>query len=173
MTSVSWSRALETALDPAPRVALLHALTHPRTFAPSATPLASERNGTSPGAIGAETQDGRGDLHELEILFGLWRGAGKNVNLWDWLQGFRGIMLGHGAEEAEDEGGDARDGADGADGADRPTATKEQASDETEARLHAAFIRFCEEARMLGLVRAKGKGVRRGADDVVKGIGLV
>jgi hypothetical protein len=44
---------------------------------------------------------------------------------------------------------------------------------ETQARLHATFVRFCEEARMLGLVRARGKGTGKRGDEVVKGIGLI
>lgn len=42
-----------------------------------------------------------------------------------------------------------------------------------EDRLHATFVRFCEEARMLGLVRARGKAVGRKADEVVKGVTLI
>jgi hypothetical protein len=42
-----------------------------------------------------------------------------------------------------------------------------------EDRLHASFVRFCEEARMLGLVRARGKGVGRRGDEVVKSVTLV
>ena len=34
-----------------------------------------------------------GDLRELETLFGLWKAAGRSVNLWDWLEGFRASML--------------------------------------------------------------------------------
>ena len=39
--------------------------------------------------------------------------------------------------------------------------------------LHSTFIRFCEEARMMGLLRARGRTVRRGADEVIKGVGFV
>lgn len=47
----------------------------------------------------------------------------------------------------------------------------EEANEEKAARLHAVFVRFCEEARMFGLVRARGRAKR--ADEVVKSIGLV
>jgi hypothetical protein len=47
----------------------------------------------------------------------------------------------------------------------------EEENEEKAARLHAIFVRFCEEARMLGLVRARGRAKR--ADEVVKSIGLV
>ena len=42
-----------------------------------------------------------------------------------------------------------------------------------EDRTHASFIRFCEEARMIGLVRARGHGRGRRADEIVKSIGIV
>ncbi|WVQ99614.1 hypothetical protein IAU59_006750 [Kwoniella sp. CBS 9459] len=47
---------------------------------------------------------------------------------------------------------------------------QQQHDEEEEARLHATFIRFVEEARMIGLIRARGKGRR--ADEVLKGVGL-
>lgn len=116
-----------------------------------------------------------GDIKELEVLYGLWKGAGKNVNLWDWLQGYQGSM-------APDDG-DAEDG-DGSGSGDEParvTASRKRQREEKEGdehgddqdRLHATFVRFCEEARMLGLVRARGKGVGRRGDEVVKSVTLV
>ena len=130
-----------------------------------------------------ETGKVGGDLKELEMMFGLWRSAGRNINLWDWLEGFRGAMT----EKEEPE--DAIQGQ----GEDEPTrrskaeklaedreetdqakpADKVELDAETQDRLHATFVRFCEEARMLGLVRARGGRTARKADEVVKGIGLV
>jgi hypothetical protein len=146
--------------------------------------------------------DGKGDLGELQMLFNLWQSAGRSVNLWDWLEGFRSNVLhpspavaevaavpvDQNAAITEDaaNGGDAvngkrkrggpveEDGADGAHGADDAGADADEEEDEDRAaRLHATFVRFCEEARMLGLVRARGKGVGRRGDEVVKGVGMV
>lgn len=126
-----------------------------------------------------------GDLKDLEILFGLWKGAGRNVNLWDWLQGYQNAM-----DPNDDDG----EGVDEGDEPARISFSRKKQKDaeavnedhipgggidgevEDEAkrdRVHASFVRFCEEARMLGLVRARGKGVGRRADEVVKGITLV
>lgn len=144
--------------------------------------------------------DGKGDLAELQMLFNLWQSAGRSVNLWDWLEGFRSNVLhpspavaaasaDQDAAVTEDmaNGGGAVVGKrkrggpvekDGADGADEAEADADAGADEEEdedkaARLHATFVRFCEEARMLGLVRARGKGVGRRGDEVVKGVGMV
>ncbi|KAK8864480.1 hypothetical protein IAR55_001730 [Kwoniella newhampshirensis] len=142
------------------------------------------------------------DLKELEMLFEIWRASGRSVNLWDWLEGFRGSMgqdedegkahpraeaqEDNGNKRKEDENGDIDMGAeedvssratggpdDGNDVAGQPNSTfkPKEHDEENEARLHAIFIRFVEEARMMGLVRARGKGRR--ADEVVKGVGLV
>lgn len=137
----------------------------------------------------------RGDLKELGVLFNLWRSAGRHVNLWDWLEGFRGNMMGpqNGVpvEEAPPEGSNEREGIEEEDEeAATPRATQqtplnqeqledlakddkdgEDLDEEKAARLHAAFVRFCEEARMMGLVRARGRAKR--ADEVVKSIALV
>jgi hypothetical protein len=132
-----------------------------------------------------------GDLRELQTLFGLWKSAGRNVNLWDWLEGFRASM-------AEEEEGQAE--AAGEEEAVTPSAKRARRAergspegDDTEAhegdengekgvdgedfelqdRQHAAFIRFCEEARMFGLVRARGGRSAKRTDEVVKGVGVV
>lgn len=71
-----------------------------------------------------------------------------------------------GANEEEDEQTEA--------GATNEVGTQQGETDfETQDRLHATFVRFCEEARMLGLVRARGGRTAKKADEVVKGIGLV
>jgi hypothetical protein len=132
--------------------------------------------------------DERGDLCELEVLFNLWRSAGRNVNLWDWLEGFRGSLMGGNERPARKEQ-DAGNGQGGEDEADEAMEGREQVAEpeaneradlsgdgraedeEKAARLHAVFVRFCEEARMLGLVRARGRAKR--ADEVVKSIELV
>jgi hypothetical protein len=143
--------------------------------------------------------DGKGDLAELQMLFNLWQSAGRSVNLWDWLEGFRSNVLHPSPAVAEVAGvpadqdmavtEDAAAGGgavvgkrkrggpvekDGEDGADDAEADADEKEDEDKAaRLHATFVRFCEEARMLGLVRARGKGVGRRGDEVVKGVGMV
>jgi hypothetical protein len=125
--------------------------------------------------------DDQGDLKDLETLFGLWKGAGKNVNLWDWLQGYRNTMAGENdndndqEEEEEDEGKTIkRSRPDQSEGETQaPASAPTRGVEVNEDRLHATFVRFCEEARMLGLVRARGKAVGRKADEVVKGVTLI
>ena len=69
-------------------------------------------------------------------------------------------------------GDDGRQGMSG--GADEHEKESDHELDENEQdRLHSTFIRFCEEARMMGLLRARGWTVRRGADEVIKGVGFV
>ncbi|KAK4690001.1 hypothetical protein P7C73_g105, partial [Tremellales sp. Uapishka_1] len=130
---------------------------------------------------------GRGDVKESEILFALWRSAGKTVNLWDWLEGYRSTV----AAGREDVAGSAIENenteAGPSDDREAPRSKRkrveldsqaemaevEEAEGGSSARLHASFIRFCEEARMMGLVRARGKGITRRGDEVVKGMGMV
>jgi hypothetical protein len=91
--------------------------------------------------------------------------------LWDWLQGYKNHITGQGEDENEDEvdnDGDTERQEDG-EGKKR----KRQLDDVDEDGIHASFVRFCEEARMLGMVRARGKGVGRKADEVVKGVTLL
>jgi hypothetical protein len=129
-----------------------------------------------------------GDLKEIETLFNLWKSAGRSVNLWDWLQGFRSTLDedkdgGSDKDVEQSEAGegkpsDQEDIEAGANekeakGTETPDDGKAERDEAAQDRLHAAFIRFCEEARMLGLVRAKGKGTGRRADEVVKGVSLV
>lgn len=129
-----------------------------------------------------------GDLKEIETLFNLWKSAGRSVNLWDWLQGFRSTFN-EDKDDGSDENVERSEAGEGkpsdqedieaganekeANGTETPDDGKAEADEATQDRLHAAFIRFCEEARMLGLVRAKGKGTGRRADEVVKGVSLV
>ena len=132
-----------------------------------------------------------GDLREIETLFRLWKAAGRSVNLWDWLEGFRESMLDTHDDDQVDEERETNEELSAAEtnGEAKKAKPKRKASsvqdhtqdeegdmagEETPARLHATFIRFCEEARMLGLVRARGKGLGgRRIDEVVKGIGIV
>lgn len=138
--------------NPAPRLAILQALSNPEAFIPSTE--AEE-----------ETERG-GPLKETEMLHSLWESAGKSVNLWDWLEGFRMNLS---AEKKADAPGDPT----------TPSKRKrrreaeaeaeeeqEQLEEEEDARAHARFIRFVEEARMMGLVRARGKK----SDEVVKAV---
>ncbi|ORY32810.1 hypothetical protein BCR39DRAFT_521705 [Naematelia encephala] len=214
--------------DPAPRISILHALSQPSSFHHS--PQISTSPETVPGTSASgrsstkrthdesdshhvsttdesdshhvSTTDERGDLKELQTLFALWRGAGKTVNLWDWLEGFRGVVVsdkeeentsspneqesngkkrrrgqGAGAGSGEQEEGDDDVDMDeeevNGDKQDEQGDKPPQLSDQESERLHAAFIRFCEEARMLGLVRARAKGGPKRADEVIKSIGLV
>lgn len=155
----------------------------PNSTQPASSPFAEPA--ASPDAVGV---DDRGDVKELETLFNLWRSAGRHVNLWDWLEGFRGHTMGVSsavdAGQDDAEGGKTPNGEDQADDAEQITqpdpegaeaaAVEDEVADEAEeekaARLHAVFVRFCEEARNLGLVRARGRARR--ADEVVKSISL-
>ena len=139
------------------------------------TPHASPSSfpvGAAPDLAGPMAE--RGDLQELQVMFGLYRAAGRNVNLWDWLEGFRaGIRPKD--KDKDRQGGDESVASEQVDTAGAvPTDGQKIAEmdEETAARLHAAFVRFCEEARMIGLMRAKGNARRRGVDEVVKSIGL-
>jgi hypothetical protein len=105
----------------------------------------------------------------LEVLFNLWKGAGKQVNLWDWLQGYKNHITGQDEDNDEnDVDGDRERQEEG-----EEKKRKRQIDDVDEDGIHASFVRFCEEARMLGMVRARGKGVGRKADEVVKGVTLL
>ncbi len=162
LESVSYSRNARSSLtmdwnqvvNPAPRIAILHALTK--------------------GQTATSTEE---EYKELRILFELWRSAGKNINLWDWLEGFRESMA---------DRDDAEDGQEAPDvvanlvepesnGHIEPVLADDvemTGLEEEQDRLHAIFIRFCEEARMLGIVRARGRTVGKRGDEIVKGIGL-
>ncbi|WVQ79947.1 hypothetical protein IAT38_002048 [Cryptococcus sp. DSM 104549] len=143
-------------------------------------------NGADENTAEVEEEDGEkatgeGELRELQTLFELWKGAGKSVNLWDWLEGFRMNMAEVPSENGPTPGDGGKEGeaADGVRSASRKPADENEdeengeletkRDEENEARLHAVFIRFVEEARMMGLVRAKGKK----ADELVKGVGIV
>jgi hypothetical protein len=189
---------------------------------PEQTTAPANGNTTSvnSGTVENGSREAKDDLRELEVLFAMWRSAGKTVNLWDWLEGFRATMEGEresqggileapscetgvvgtevkssgtsakrkrSARDTEEDGRDddearafqggrSREGEVGEDG-ETARSVKEIADglrDEKEAaRLHAVFVRFCEEARMMGLVRARGKTVGRRGDEVVKGVGLI
>jgi hypothetical protein len=106
----------------------------------------------------------KGDLEHLEVLYNLWKGAGRQVNLWDWLQGYKNHVTG------ENEDGDDMDEHEGES---KGETKKRKREDVDEDGIHASFVRFCEEARMLGMVRARGKGAGRKADEVVKGVTLL
>ncbi|WVR06966.1 hypothetical protein IAU60_004002 [Kwoniella sp. DSM 27419] len=239
---------LHHVLNPAPRVSMLHALSHAADFVPlraeqqpgevdeqavkvtaigggtnvSARTSKRKRPAEDERAVADETevdQHPAGDpLKELRTLFELWQSAGRSVNLWDWLEGFSGVIMGDeegsGVGEGEGEGNrdenvvggglgeklgseavgkgapqqdhghadavqshppdvtEAKEAAaahEHENGHEQIEASRRRA--EEQARLHAVFIRFVEEARMIGLIRARGKGKR--ADEVVKGVGLV
>lgn len=85
---------------------------------------------------------------EIQALYNLWQSSGKSINLWDWLDGFRQAVV-----------------SDGHDGDSTSTI-----DDETDGRLHALFIRFVEESRLFGTVRARGKNTAKRGDEVVKGV---
>jgi hypothetical protein len=172
--------------DPSPRISILHALGNTSSFTShlESAHLANANGGhvqNSPSTpkkrksrhiepTDEDTESGyqkqKGDLEHLEVLYNLWKGAGKQVNLWDWLQGYKNHITGQDDDEedtadmeGEKEGGGKK--------------RKRQLDDVDEDGIHASFVRFCEEARMLGMVRARGKGVGRKADEVVKGVTLL
>jgi hypothetical protein len=201
------NRLTGQVMDPSPRISILQALADTSSFTshlPIPNSQANEVDQVHANASGhvsspstpkkrksrqIETETrvekpiqtySKGDLGDLEILYNLWKGAGKQVNLWDWLQGYKNHVTGAG--EGDDEGEDGIDGADDQElgmGTVKETegGRKRKHADEDlevdEDRLHATFVRFCEEARMLGMVRARGKAVGRKADEVVKGVTLL
>lgn len=121
---------------------------------------------------------------EIEVLYQLWQSAGKSVNLWDWLEGFRAMVDDDDDEEEEEEDGDEKNEAseNSADAAPSNRKRKRSAHSnagrdgdkaEKEARQHATFIRFVEESRMMGLVRARGSRTSKRTDEVVKGVTMI
>lgn len=104
---------------------------------------------------------------EIETLHALWCSAGKSVNLWDWLEGFRAAVS---DDKEAQENGVANGHAEG-EGSSR--AANAEDKDAEEQAQHATFIRFIEECRMLGLVRARGSRTSRRTDEVVKGVLMI
>lgn len=184
-------------LNPAPRTSILHSLSNPQDilpfFAASAPekPSPNHHKSAKRKAVSASMDNEKrrktGELEKLKIneedqvlelkrlqtLFELWKSAGKTVNLWDWLGSFQGEDE-RGSEENKEAnsaqvGSEQTDKDENIDKESRNEAPKRAAQEEN--RLHATFIRFVEEARMLGLIRARGKG--RKADEVIKSVGLV
>jgi len=189
--------------DPSPRISILQALANTSSFtshlrvpqASGVIPVHTNGNGSSPSTpkkrksrhteTTEETAEAnteihsKGDLGDLEVLYNLWKGAGKQVNLWDWLQGYKNHVTGAGGDDGDgdDDDGDGivrpdpMENDNNNEGAGRKRKHADEAVDED--KLHAIFVRFCEEARMLGMVRARGKAVGRKADEVVKGVTLL
>ncbi|ODN94194.1 hypothetical protein L198_05045 [Cryptococcus wingfieldii CBS 7118] len=200
--------------DPSPRLSFLHALSNPEQFvslfdAYNGQSLSTDARDIAPGpSERAEKQsaersnkrprleaprkdesvrqvDLAEELKRLKVLFGIWKEAGKSVNLWDWLEEFRDVMDESNAEGKENAGGrgegegkeseleisetHAEHGVGGANGNSNGDRIGRKQEAEEEERLHAIFVRFVEEARMLGLIRAKGKK----ADEVLKSVGLI
>ena len=172
--------------DPSPRISILHALgntssftshlqpTHPTNAnggqvqnSPSTPKKRKSRHVETTDDNTEESENQKGDLEHLEVLYNLWKGAGKQVNLWDWLQGYKNHITG----QDEDDDAEAADKEDEKEGEGKKR--KRKLDDVDEDGIHASFVRFCEEARMLGMVRARGKGVGRKADEVVKGVTLL
>ncbi|ADV20383.1 Hypothetical Protein CGB_B4010W [Cryptococcus gattii WM276] len=186
-----------SVLNPAPRISILHSLSNPQNILPFFPGSAHENessnrhNSTKRKAVSASMdsektkktrelentkidEDGQVlELKRLQTLFELWKSAGKTVNLYDWLDSFQGqderrtednkegSGVQTGCEQTNKDGNVERES--------RSEGLKRAAQEED--RLHATFIRFVEEARMLGLIRARGKGRR--ADEVIKSVGLV
>ena len=178
----------EQVTDPSPRISILHALGNTSSFiahlpsthsekangghvqsSPS-TPKKRKSRHTETTEDIKESENQKGDLEHLEVLYNLWKGAGKQVNLWDWLQGYKNHFTGQ--DEDLEEDGDKVDG-DRERKEEGEGKKRKREVDVDEDVIHASFVRFCEEARMLGMVRARGKGVGRKADEVVKGVTLL
>ncbi|KAE8537948.1 hypothetical protein D1P53_006013 [Cryptococcus gattii VGV] len=186
-----------SVLNPAPRTSILHSLSNPQNILPFFPGSAHENessnrhNLTKRKAVSASMdsekrkktrelenmkmdEDGQVlELKRLQTLFELWKSAGKTVNLYDWLDNFQG----EDERRTEDnkEGSGVQTGCEQTDkdgNVERESRSEEpKRAAQEEDRLHATFIRFVEEARMLGLIRARGKGRR--ADEVIKSVGLV
>lgn len=105
------------------------------------------------------------------MLHSLWESAGKSVNLWDWLEGFRMTLLDGKAKGGEEEvkGTEPTTPSKGKRRREEALEGEEDTAEldeEEDARAHARFIRFVEEARMMGLVRMRGKK----GDEVLKAV---
>ncbi|WWC70085.1 uncharacterized protein I206_104032 [Kwoniella pini CBS 10737] len=174
---------------------------HPSSYVETSSQLTNKRQALEPlrsskrkriedeEGVGIGHRDGDdGDIYkgkgeemkELKMLFELWKNAGKSVNLWDWLEGFHTIMTDCHNNDGDQNKSNEEDDQINEEVIDQnePIRISEERKqnttnddDENESRLHAIFIRFVEEARMIGLIRARGKGKK--ADEVVKGVGLV
>jgi hypothetical protein len=131
------------------------------------TPKKRKSRRIEPADEDPESGNQKGDLEHLEVLYNLWKGAGKQVNLWDWLQGYKNHITGQ-EEDNDDEDIEQKENGEG-----KKRKRQGELDDVDEDGIHASFVRFCEEARMLGMVRARGKGVGRKADEVVKGVTLL
>ena len=183
------------SLDPAPRISILKALSDYQLFLKVMGEEEENSHLVDANETGSKNglDDKGGSLDEIRRLFELYASAGRTVNLWDWLQGFEkpitrakpgqangeeangekhaGHSGGSSAKRkrqngASDEEGEVENGIAGSGEDEVPKIIDEREQD----RLHSTFIRFCEEARMMGLLRARG---RAKADEVVKGIGFV
>lgn len=102
----------------------------------------------------------------------LWQASGKAVSLWDWLEGFRHAMAGDSEDKNEPSSPSSKPESGKRK---RPGSPDEVELDEDEeARLHARFIRYVEESRMMGLVRARGgKNTAKKGDEVLKGVLMI
>jgi hypothetical protein len=166
----------ETSPERTPRTSRRSTASHSKRkqrISDTPSPLAPEKISQEP-ATNANSLEG-GNIKYLETLFTLWKSAGRSVNLWDWLEGFRSTLINH-EEYVDENDGDAQVktlGKGKRKAVDEDDDMADAEGEANQARLHATFIRFCEEARMLGLVRARGKGTGKRGDEVVKGIGLV
>lgn len=157
--SLGCSYSPEQTQNPAPRLSILHALASPSAFLGSVddavwdarlseklrSQLKRDSAPSAPGEMGQQPV-----FQEIKVLHELWQSSGKSINLWDWLDGFRRTV-------APDDGDEA-------------SSADPVIEEDIDNRLHALFIRFVEEARLFGIVRARGKNTTRGGDEVVKGV---
>lgn len=116
-------------------------------------------------------------FQQLEAMFALWQSSGKSISLWDWLEGFRHALDGgdsksskpngkrESSSESQEPGKRKRE--------DDDEEAEEAVDEEEEARQHARFIRFVEESRMMGLVRARAKGPGKRGEEVAKGVLMI
>ncbi|EKD00160.1 hypothetical protein A1Q2_05503 [Trichosporon asahii var. asahii CBS 8904] len=142
--------------NPAPRLSTLYALSFPSVFLSGTSDAAWDTSLSEQMRSQVTRQPVTGDIAsdafpELQALFNLWQASGKSVNLWDWLDSFRQVVVPSGVEDGGEHQPHAID-------------------DDIDSRLHALFIRFVEEARLFGTVRARGKNTAKRGDEVVKGV---
>lgn len=180
--------------NPSPRIRILGAMAKPATYLPRAEANGLSLRHASPSGdredaqenglpesgrphFGSHTDAKLSSLQELEAVFALWQSSGKRISLWDWLEGFRhAVVRDEESPEANGQEDHARDQErhEGQEGTKRKRDEGQDGAvpldEEEEARLHASFIRFVEESRTIGLVRAKGKGRGKRTDEVTKSV---
>ncbi|KAH9829557.1 origin recognition complex subunit 3 N-terminus-domain-containing protein [Rhodofomes roseus] len=159
-------------INPAPRLAVVSALTHPSDFArahcellePAPSPSASPSPADPLDLDGDEEDEGEEALWELpdaSILFRRYVEAGRMVNVYDWFQSFAVVLEGQRRRlrkrEREAEGEDEEE-------SEEEGASAEEESEEWVEEVQARFMRALHTLDWMGFVRHTG----RKADHIIR-----